>query len=61
MPFYRQFEESKGVTEENGFIEYAKCYRIVDEEPSESLFLEDLSVRGLFLFFIYLLRNLHLH
>lgn len=32
--------------EENGFTEYPKCYRTVDVEPSESVFLEDMSVRG---------------
>lgn len=46
MPYFRQFEQSKGVTGENGFIEYPKCYRTVDVEPSECVFLEDLSVKG---------------
>ncbi|XP_055296577.1 uncharacterized protein LOC129565586 [Sitodiplosis mosellana] len=47
LPFFRQFEMSKGVAiEENGFVEYPKCYRTIDEEPNECLFLEDLSVRG---------------
>lgn len=32
--------------EENGFTEYPKCYRTVDAEPSESVFLEDMSVKG---------------
>lgn len=32
--------------EENGFREYPKCYRFVDEEPSECILLEDLSVSG---------------
>lgn len=32
--------------EENGFTEYPKCYRTVNVEPSESVFLEDMSVRG---------------
>lgn len=46
LPYLRQFEESKGVVvEETGFHEYPKCYRTVDEEPSESVFMEDLSVR----------------
>ncbi|XP_055296842.1 uncharacterized protein LOC129565714 [Sitodiplosis mosellana] len=43
---YNEFEESKGIIlEENGFTEYPICYRTVDEEPSESVLLEDLSVR----------------
>lgn len=47
MPFFKQFEESKGlIINENGFSEYPECYRTIDQEPFESLFLEDLSVRG---------------
>lgn len=46
MPALRQFEQSKGVAPENGFNEYPNCYRTVNIEPSESLFLEDLSGRG---------------
>lgn len=46
LPCLRQFEQSKGVVvEESGFVEYPKCYRTIDVEPSECLFLEDLSVR----------------
>lgn len=41
------FEESKGIMNEtDGFVEYPKCYRTIDEEPIETLFLEDMSVRG---------------
>lgn len=47
LPCLREFEQSKGVIiEENGFNEYPKCYRTVDEGPNESVFLEDMSVRG---------------
>lgn len=47
LPFFRNFEQSKGVIiEENGFIEYPKCYGNVDAELNECIFLEDLSVRG---------------
>lgn len=47
MPFLRQFEESRGVVvEEDGFHEYPKCYRTVDNDVNECLLLEDLSVRG---------------
>lgn len=47
MPFLREFEQSKGIIlEENGFIEYPKCYKTIDSEPDESVLLEDLSVRG---------------
>lgn len=47
LPYFREFEQSKGViAEENGFIEYPKCYQTVDTEPNESVFLEDLSQRS---------------
>lgn len=47
LPYLRDFEQSKGViVEENGFVEYPKCYRTLDIEPSESVFLEDLSERS---------------
>lgn len=47
MRHFREFEESKGVIiEENGFSEYPKCYRTLDTEPNECLFLEDLSQRS---------------
>lgn len=47
MPIFRQFEKSKGVIiDENGFIEYPKCYRCGDEDLNECILLEDLSVRG---------------
>ncbi|XP_055298661.1 uncharacterized protein LOC129566598 [Sitodiplosis mosellana] len=47
LPFFRQFEESRGVIlDDNGFIEYPKCYRTVDKELDECILLEDLSVRG---------------
>lgn len=47
LPFFRQFEESKGViVEEDGFHEYPKCYRTLDSDINECLLLEDLSERG---------------
>lgn len=47
LPYFRKFEESKGVIEEeNGFTEYPKCYRTIDIEPSECIILEDLSSRN---------------
>lgn len=46
LPYFRQFEESKGVVlEENGFTEYPKCYRTIDKVLDECILLEDLSVR----------------
>ncbi|XP_031627328.1 uncharacterized protein LOC116343425 [Contarinia nasturtii] len=47
LPFFRKFEQSKGlVVEKDGFYENPACYRTIDEEPSECLLLEDLSVRN---------------
>lgn len=43
LPFFRSFEESKGIiSEEDGFNEYPKCYSTVDTAPYECLVLEDL-------------------
>lgn len=40
---------SKGVDiEKDGFIQYAKCFRTIDEEPHECLILEDLCSRGFY-------------
>lgn len=45
MAQFRQFEESKGViVGEGSFNEYPICYTVIDEEPYETLILEDLSV-----------------
>lgn len=45
LPFFRQFERSKGVAM-NGFIEYPMCHRTIDDNFSECLILEDLNVCG---------------
>lgn len=44
MPFFYQFEKSKGVIHEDGFYEYPACLKTVDTAPFECLILEDLSV-----------------
>lgn len=45
LPIIYNFQLSKDIIpEEEGFNEYAKCYHIIKEELSESLFLEDLRV-----------------
>lgn len=46
LPFFRHFEQSKGVTLLNGFHEYATCFKTVDTDLHECLVLDDLSVRG---------------
>lgn len=46
LKYFNEFQLSKGVIpEENGFNEYAKCYRSIDTEMSESLLLEDLRTK----------------
>lgn len=46
LPYFREFEKSKGVADAEGFIEYPKMYRAVDTEMHESIFLEDLNIRN---------------
>lgn len=45
LPFFRHFEQSKGVIED-GFYEYPQHYGSVSAELSECVLLEDLSVRN---------------
>lgn len=45
MPYFRQFEQSKGVAMD-GFIEYPMCYRTIDDDFNECVILEDLNVGG---------------
>ncbi|XP_031627330.1 uncharacterized protein LOC116343427 [Contarinia nasturtii] len=48
LPSFRQFEGSKGVTAAaDCFSEYPKCFKTIDDEPSECVLLEDLSARDL--------------
>lgn len=44
MPALRKFEQSKGI--EDGFTEYPKCYRTIDDDINECLFIEDLCPNG---------------
>lgn len=47
LPYFRHFEQMKGVnSDENGFIEYPKCYRTVDLDQNECVLLEDMGSRG---------------
>ena len=47
MPYFRTFEQSKGVdVDKDGFIAYPECYRTVDVDLNECIFLEDLNNRG---------------
>lgn len=47
MPFFRQFESSKGLTVEDGLNEYPKCFQTIDVELNESLIFEDLNARDM--------------
>lgn len=43
MKSFRELQESNGIIpEENGFYQYPECYKFIDEDESECLFLEDL-------------------
>lgn len=43
MAHFRELQESNGVNiAETGFHEYSECYRTIDDDMSESLFIEDL-------------------
>lgn len=46
LPFFQQFEHSKGISQELLFHEYPMCYGTGVEELSEYVLLEDLNVRG---------------
>lgn len=47
LPYFRMFEQSKGVNiDTDGFIAHPKCYRTLDTDPNECLFLEDLENHG---------------
>lgn len=46
MPYFKQFQESKGVNIEDIFNEYPECYRTSDIEQTECLLLEDLTTNN---------------
>lgn len=44
MPYFRNFQEARDVTvDTDGFHEYSLCYKSIDTESSECLFLQDLT------------------
>lgn len=44
LPYFREFQESRHLSvDKDGFHEYSQCYRAIDIEPMECLFLQDLS------------------
>lgn len=46
MPLLRQFEESRGLTNDHCFDAYPKCFSTLDVNLEEFILLEDLSARG---------------
>lgn len=47
MPYFREFQASRNiVVSKDGFHEYSQCYKYLDEEPFECLFLQDISEKG---------------
>lgn len=46
MTYFREFEKSNGLADDDGFIEHPKMYRAVDVDFNESIFLEDLRDRN---------------
>lgn len=43
LPYFHEFQKSKGILiDEYGFHEYPKCYKTIDTDMIECLFLEDL-------------------
>lgn len=44
MPYFRGFEEERGIVfDQDGFHEYSVCYKSINTEPIECLFLQDLT------------------
>ncbi|XP_055307283.1 uncharacterized protein LOC129571502 isoform X2 [Sitodiplosis mosellana] len=44
LPYFREFQEDRDIlVNEDGFHEYCLCYKSIDAEPIECLFLQDLS------------------
>lgn len=47
MPYFRDFQVSRNIiVSTDGFFEYTQCYKSLDDEPFECLFLQDVSERG---------------
>lgn len=50
-PMFKQFQEDKGINvKEDGFHQVPVCYKALDEEFSEGIFLEDLRISGFDMF-----------
>lgn len=40
LPRFREFQESRNVSGDDGFHEFAKCFKAVNTEPIETMFFE---------------------
>lgn len=43
LPYFRLFQESRHVPRGNGFYEYPNCYKSIETNQMESLFMQDLN------------------
>lgn len=47
MRIFEELQKSKGIDSEvNGFYQYAKCYKVLLDDPNHGLFMEDLTSNG---------------
>lgn len=47
LPYFQEFQESRDlIVDKDGFHEYSHCYKTIDIEPIECLFLQDLTNRN---------------
>ncbi|XP_055296755.1 uncharacterized protein LOC129565669 [Sitodiplosis mosellana] len=47
LPCFREFQKSRAIVAGNdGFFEYPQCYKFLDAEPFECLFLQDVTEKG---------------
>jgi hypothetical protein len=51
FPLYLKFQKEKGIdVEKDGFNNVAHCYKVIDDEPCEGLFFDNLRARGYSMF-----------
>ncbi|XP_036341458.1 uncharacterized protein LOC118750842 [Rhagoletis pomonella] len=50
LPMVKGFQNSKGISKEHSFHEYAECFQCLTDEFDEAIFLEDLGLQDFSLF-----------
>lgn len=50
LPLFKNFQNSKGISDNNGFMEYPECYRTITDEKYEAIFLKDLGMDNFIMF-----------